>query len=186
MAPKRFKEVPHRDPSTPAGGKTALSGDSSFQARIFPSADLPFPGEAPAERPPRALSAGPRSPRPCGGSARPYLLLHVGIAERHGGGGDSGGDNDSGGGGRRPEETRPVPSVAASRIRSGSCHRGGGASANHAHRLLRLSQAPTAPPTSCPAHSTTGPIGMQITCDVTLLYKARRVSRHFQCENSLR
>lgn len=145
MAPKRFKEVPRRDPSTPAGGKTALSGDSSFQARISLSQ-----GRAWAERPPRALSAGPRSPRPSGGSARPYLLLHVGIAERHGGGGGSGGDNDSGGGGRRPEETRPVPSVAASRIRSGSCHRGGGASASHAHSLFRLSQAS---PADRPAHT---------------------------------
>lgn len=177
MSPKRFKEVPRWGPSTPDRGKIAFffprqgenqEGDFSFQGRIFPLHRSSLsrgscPGRAAA--PERSVPE-----RSASGAPGPYLLLHVGIAERHGGGGgggdtdgggDSGGDTDGdsggggGGGSRRPEETRPVPSVAASGIRSGSCHRRGGVSARPAHRANR-------------------PIGRRLACDVTQPYMAGR------------
>lgn len=183
MAPKRFKEVPRRDPSTPAGGKTALSGDSSFQARISLSQGRPRQSGRPG---PSALGPAPHGPRgaPLGltcfctsaslsamaAAVTVAVTMTVAVAAA---------------GLRRrarcrrwpPAESDPVPVTAGAEPQQAT------PTACSAYRRPR---PPTAPPTSCPAHSTTGPIGMQITCDVTLLYKARRVSRHFQCENSLR
>ncbi|XP_039917944.1 uncharacterized protein LOC120751725 [Hirundo rustica] len=154
-------------PSTPAGEKIALPGDSSFQGSILALRRCSFRRGAARQSSspgPQRFTAGPGAVSPVRhGPSRaplgPYLLLHVGIAERHGGGGDSDGDSDGDSGGdsgsRRPQETRPVPSVAASGIRSGSCHRRGGAGTR-------------------PTHRAAGPMGKLRVCDVTPPYMARR------------
>lgn len=121
MSPKRLMEVPQRGPSTLAGQKNRFVGIFLFPSH-YPSPPPIFLGQGRALAEQRSRSA--LSAPLLTGSARPYLLLHVRIAERHGDGGntDGGSSGDSGGGGGRPKETRPVPSVAASGIRSGSGH----------------------------------------------------------------
>ena len=68
------------------------------------------PSSGPSRRAARSGAAGPRS----GWGPRSYLLLDVGIAERHGGG--------VGGGGTGRKVRQPGPSATASGIKSGSGH----------------------------------------------------------------